>query len=180
MKTKNSKKHNLQYFEYQTKIFLQSSFKMFSQLWWNGLMEVYAVKTSTTVKNGNDSYSVGIGVIPIPMYVLSHSFSFPCGTLISIPSGFPWDFHSHWESHSYGHLYFPPLVAGLFHLLPLVPGTTLHLRIPSASLHSHLFSLSLQCKVPAAYSSVLSDTLLNHSSSSASSIFCHYHYARHY
>jgi len=50
VKTKNSKKHNLQYFEYQTKIFLQSSFKMFSQLWWNGLTEVYSSKNKYNSK----------------------------------------------------------------------------------------------------------------------------------
>jgi len=53
-----SVKHNSQYFKYQTKIFLQSSFKMFSQLWWNGLMEVYNSKNKYNSKK--------MGMTPIP------------------------------------------------------------------------------------------------------------------
>ena len=54
---------------------------------------------------------MGIMAIPIPIQVVSHSFTFPFPilSLIPITMGIPWDSHSHWESHSHGHLYSPPL-----------------------------------------------------------------------
>jgi len=47
-----------------------------------------------------------VQVIPIPTEVVSHSllfpFQIPCFN--PIPTVFPWDFHSHWETHSHTHL----------------------------------------------------------------------------
>ena len=87
--------------ENPTNIFVQSSFIMLCQLWWNSamvhksqleghtglvysLMQVYNGK-----KNLWEFFSTGIDVIPIPVYVHSHSFPFPRCSLISIPIGNP-------------------------------------------------------------------------------------------
>jgi len=43
---------------------------------------------------------MGVQVIPIPTEVVSHSHSQFC---VLFP--FPWDSHSHWESHFHAHLY---------------------------------------------------------------------------
>ena len=51
---------------------------------------------------------MGVQVITISTWVVSHSlpFPFPIMCFIPIPMGFPWDSRSHWDSHSHAHLYF--------------------------------------------------------------------------
>jgi len=65
------------YFENQTNIFLQSSFKCYVSHGGSiySLMQVY------------DNKSVRLGVTPIPMHVHSHSFPLPSRSLIPIPLG---------------------------------------------------------------------------------------------
>jgi len=46
---------------------------------------------------------MGIGFIPIPILVDSHSHVL--FNSCPIPMGLPWDSHSHWDSQSHAHLY---------------------------------------------------------------------------
>jgi len=53
---------------------------------------------------------MGIGVIPIPTLVYSHSH-FHSHVLVNscpIPMELPWDSHSHWDSQFHAHLYNAP------------------------------------------------------------------------
>ena len=48
---------------------------------------------------------MGIGAIPIPMLVDSHSYFHLLFNSCFIPMVLPWDFHSHMDSQPHTHLY---------------------------------------------------------------------------